>query len=447
MSEADPVPFEFRGDTKSPDPFIPASDYISPEFAEQEIAKLWPHVWQMACREEEISKAGDFYTYDIVDDSIIVVRTGADEIKAYHNVCPHRGRQLTEGCGHTARFHCRFHGWQFDLAGNNVAVVDRDDWGDTLKDEDIALKPVRVGRWGGWVFVCLDQQAETLETFLGAAKEHLDPFQYEGMRYYWRKSTKLPCNWKVALEAFNEAYHLQQVHRQMLRYFDDYTISQTFGPHSMFGYWTALKGGWRSTRLGGPKEGDDLRAGLKDYMEDMLETLNAAEPINLVEPARRLMDEVPADASEDQIFAKFGQFAYEHAVAQGIEYPPITPEQLEAAGQDWHIFPNFIILPGATALLSYRARPNGHDPDSCVWDVMALRRYPKGQEPDLAPREWTDDIHDEKFWGKILVQDFENFEATQKGLKSRAFAGSRTNPVQEKPVANLHASIRAYLAR
>lgn len=446
MHELDPAPLKPHSPQEPLEPFIPASNYTSREFAELENERLWPRVWQMACREEEIPNVGDFYTYDIVDDSIVVVRTGTDEIKAFHNVCSHRGRRLTAGCGHADRFYCKFHGWQYDLNGRCTKVVDRNDWGNTLKDRDIALKSVKVGRWAGWVYINMDPHSESLEEALGAAKTFLDPFQWQGLRYHWRKSAIVACNWKVAIESFNEGYHLQATHRQMLRYFDDITESRTYGRHSMFGYWGALKGGWRSRRLGGPKKGDDLRAGLVDYMQDMLETLNAAEPINLVEASRRLMAEVPETASEEEIFAQFGRFAYEHAVAQGIQYPPITPEQIDAAGVDWHLFPNQIILPGVTAVLAYRGRPNGHDPDSCIWDVFSLRRYPPGKEPG-AELEWSDDLTDVSFWGKILTQDFGNMAEVQRGLKSRAFAGCRTNPVQERPVANLHRGIQELIDR
>ena len=94
--------------------------------------RLWPYVWQIACREEEIPKVGDFVTYDILDESVIVVRSKADQIRAYFNVCPHRGNRITEGCSHAKQFVCAYHGWRFGLDGRNVKVVDRDDWGDRL---------------------------------------------------------------------------------------------------------------------------------------------------------------------------------------------------------------------------------------------------------------------------------------------------------------------------
>jgi hypothetical protein len=78
--------------------YVPAADYVSKEFAELEANHLWPRVWQMACREEEIPTVSSFYTYDIIDDSIIVVRTAPDEIRAFRNSRPHRGRHMIDGC-------------------------------------------------------------------------------------------------------------------------------------------------------------------------------------------------------------------------------------------------------------------------------------------------------------------------------------------------------------
>jgi len=138
------------------DDFVPKDVYFSDQFAHLEETRLWPFVWQLACRLEEIPNTGDYVTYDIVDDSILVVRTSPTEVKAFHNVCPHRGRRLTQGCGHNTKFVCRFHGWQFDLSGNNIKVVDSQDWGDALRPEDIRLKEVKVGFWAGFVFINMD---------------------------------------------------------------------------------------------------------------------------------------------------------------------------------------------------------------------------------------------------------------------------------------------------
>ncbi|MBW8755492.1 MAG: Rieske (2Fe-2S) protein, partial [Sphingomonadales bacterium] len=111
---------------------IPVAAYVSADYVRLEKERLWPRVWQMACREEEIPRPGDYYTYDIADESISVVRRQDGAIAAYHNVCPHRGRRLTAGCGRTAKFHCKYHGWQWTLDGKPAEIVDREDWGGSL---------------------------------------------------------------------------------------------------------------------------------------------------------------------------------------------------------------------------------------------------------------------------------------------------------------------------
>ena len=425
--------------------YVPAANYISPHFAELEARYLWPRAWQMACREEEIPSVGSFYTYDILDDSITVVRTAPDEIRAYHNSCPHRGRRLTDGCGKAARIHCKFHGWQWSLDGRNLKVIDRDDWGNLLTDKDTALRPVKVGRWGGWVYVIMDPDSESLEDFLAPVTPYLDPYDLAGLRYHWRKSTILPCNWKVALEAFNEGYHVQTTHSQLLQYFDDQTTSFAHGPHGMFSYAESAPMGLRSPRIGGP-ENPDNRPGILAYMVEMRKTLNAISTDHGVVAGERLMTEVPAGTNPYEVLGKFGQFMREDAEAHGAEVPAMTGEQLMAGGVDWHLFPNQIMLQSPIGLLGYRARPNGHNPDSCIWDVYSLRRYAPGQEPKVA-LEWNEDITDVGFWGKILIQDYENMGDVQRGMKSRGFLGARTNPKQEVAVSNFHRALHETIAK
>ncbi|MEP7349572.1 MAG: aromatic ring-hydroxylating dioxygenase subunit alpha [Sphingorhabdus sp.] len=424
---------------------VPAKNYIDPDFAKLEAKNLWFKVWQMACREEEIPNVGDFYTYDIIDQSVIVIRVAQDEISAYYNVCPHRGRTITEGCGHTARLFCKFHGWQWKLDGTISKVVDRHEWpASELRDEDLNLVKIKVDRWGGWVYINMDPDSVSLEEHLAPAKIFLDPYELEGMRYHWRKSTILPCNWKVALEAFNEGYHVQTTHNQMLRYMDDITRSYAHGRHAHFGYWEALPSGSRSRRLTNGAPTEDIRPGLREYMEDMAATLNAGSSVQTVHAARRVMQEVPEGTDAQGVLVKFGQFIYEHAESQGMKWPNITAEQMYAAGIDWHLFPNQIMLQGATGLLGYRARPNGVDPDTCIWDVYSLQRYASGNEPEVE-QEWSQDLGDVEFWGKILTQDYQNMGQVQKGMKSRAFRGARPNPLQETAISNFHRALVEFM--
>jgi hypothetical protein len=147
------------------------------------------------------------------------------------------------------------------------------------------------------------------------------------------------------------------------------------------------------------------------------------------------------------VLAAWGNIMVEQSLKDGAGWPmELTPEYIEASHLDWQIFPNSIYLHGAIdSVIWYRFRPNGHDPDSAVMDVWSLERYAPHEVPPLK-REFYADWRDPKAnWGRILVQDFDNMLAVQKGGKSRAFEGSLTNPLQEAVVTHLYRSIRQFI--
>jgi phenylpropionate dioxygenase-like ring-hydroxylating dioxygenase large terminal subunit len=181
--------------------FVPKEDYVCRDFALRERNSLWPKVWQVACREQELGKVGDYITYDICDQSIIVVRSAPDKISAYYNVCMHRGRRLTEGCGHATRFHCNYHGWRWNLDGSVQRILDEKDWAgcSNASREDLKLPEIQCETWGGFVFVNMDPDAEPLAKFLDPMPQFIDPFELKKAKYRWSYSVRVPCNWKVAL--------------------------------------------------------------------------------------------------------------------------------------------------------------------------------------------------------------------------------------------------------
>ncbi len=427
------------------DDFVPKDAYSSPEFARLEEERLWPRVWQIACRLEEITHVGDYVTYDIVDDSIIIVRVSDSQIKAYHNACPHRGRQLTEGAGNTRLFMCRFHGWQYDLSGNNIRIVDKADWGECLRAEDVHLKSVRVDFWGGFVFINMDPKCEPLAKFLEPIDEYCSKFEFDKLRYRWYKTTILPANWKTVLEFFNEFYHVQQTHHQLLPFTNDYSNSDGFGRHSAM--WYPATGALplsRSPRLD-PKEEPDFRNYVLDFVETFNRDLKAMVTERNYLATQRLRYEVPATASPMEVMTKWVQFQIEAAHADGSGWPPdLTPEYIDRSKLDWHVFPNTIYLHGfVDGVLWYRARPNGRDPDTSLFDIWSLQRYGPDKAPPLK-REFYPNWKDGD-WPLIFRQDFANLSAVQRGLKSRGFSGGRTNPVQERAIPNFHRTLRRFV--
>lgn len=424
--------------------FVPKEAYFSRAYFELEKERLWPFVWQLACREEEIPNVGDFVTYDICDDSIIVVRSAPDEISAFHNVCPHRGNRLTEGCSHARQFLCSFHGWSFGLDGRNIGVPDRKDWGTLLRDEDIRLKAVKTGLWGGFVFINMDEDCQPLDDFLAPMKALTARHEFEKLRFAWYRTTVVEANWKTVAEAFNEFYHVQTTHKQMLSYTNDYSASKAMGRHGWISY--AAENGFplsRSPRLA-PKE-TDFRELVFEYVEQMKTDLQAMQTERFYQAAQRLRTETAPGAPAEEVMGKLFEFAVGAAIEEGSGWPDgLTPDYLAETGFDWHVFPNTIFLhPGVEAVLWYRFRPHGDDPEKCLFDIWSLERFAPGTEPPLV-REVIDDP-DSYDWPLIYAQDLHNIPRVQKGMKSRGFAGARPSPVQEAAISNFHRALRTFM--
>ena len=433
------------------DDFVPKDAYLCREWLQAENERFWPYVWQIACRAEEVKQVGDFVTYDIANESIIVVRTAEERIEAFHNVCQHRGRRLTEGCGHTNAFRCKYHGWVWKLDGSLAKIQDPEDWNgcSEFSHADLKLPDVKVGLWAGFVFINMDPDAESLEEFLKPLPEYLDGFEFEQWRFRWYKTTILPCNWKTVLEGFNEAYHVAATHPQLLDHMgDDPTRSVALGRHGMYYYPLDRR------PLGAPASRtnrsvpDDLRPGVVRHYDELNETLQAMYSPRAVEATHRLLTELEPTNDAMRVYAKMEEVQREAALAAGAGWPQMTPEQRVRAGTEWHLFPNHIFLMLADASIAYRARPNGDDPDTCIFDIWSLQRYAPGGEPTLQ-REVIPDwkANTKADFGLILSQDFQNFEHVQRGMKSRGFKGSRTNPVQESEIPNMHRALAEYLTR
>lgn len=426
--------------------------FTSTEYARAEADRLWAKVWQMAGRLEEIPEVGDYITYEIGDDSILIVRNASDSIKAFHNVCPHRGRRLVSTapgsngtCGSKKRFVCGFHGWTFDLDGKNTFVLDPQDWKGALNEERTSLSPVKVDTWGGWIYINMDPNSVSLREFLEPAAGVLDPFQFEKMRYKWRQWVIYPSNWKTALEAFMEPYHVQGTHTQLLKYGEYYAYSKAYGLHGVSGFderdpALKMKSSSTITRTG---KGTDARKSIYDLQNEIYTTVNnASSTETLVNAAKRLVDELPEGTPAPDVFKHWFASARADDAARGIEWPTITSEQMAEAGLAWHIFPNMSVLQGITFALCYRSRPYGDDPNQCIFESYAIERFPEGQEPKT---EWVYAEATPEKWGSVLAQDFSNMSEVQKGMKSRGFRGTLPNPHQERKITNFHRNLAKYM--
>jgi nitrite reductase/ring-hydroxylating ferredoxin subunit len=421
--------------------------YLSEDYARAERDKLWRKVWQQVGRVEDLPKVGSFLTYDILDDSVIVVRTGPDTLKAHHNVCLHRGRKLVDvperaksTCGHKKSFVCGFHGWTYALDGDCTHIPEQQDWQGTLTTENTHLAPVRVDTWGGWIFVNLDPNCEPLRDYLEPAATMLDPFGLQNMRVKWRKWLTFQCNWKVAIEAFNETYHVATTHPQFNKFGTFRGWAKAQGKHSNIGYDapTDLSETKSKIRLGT----GDPRISTAEMQVYTLEETNATTTKTLVEAAKRLAEELPEGTPPDQVLSHWLTAARNDDAARGVIWPTIDPEHLAKSGTAWQIFPNFQIGQGLTTALCYSARPNGYDPNSCIFEAACYELYPEGEEPQT---EWEYLEADDPGWRTVFPQDFSNMAAVQQGMKSLGFTGTKPNPYMERSTANLHRNLAEYM--
>ena len=195
---------------------IPKGRYLDPEFLALEHERLFPNVWQMACREEELPDPGSFYEYTIGRQSILVVRQDDGSIRAMHNSCSHRGMKIIGGSGRVDEFRCRFHGWRYDTDGTISFMFMEEEFADRPASCN-NLQPVHCDTWGGWVFIHMGDEPEPLLDWLDPLPTLLAPFNLDGMRYAWRKSTIVPSNWKTLVDAFVEGWHSTGTHPQVLR--------------------------------------------------------------------------------------------------------------------------------------------------------------------------------------------------------------------------------------
>lgn len=195
-------------------PEIPGGRYTSEEFYQLEIEHLWMKSWLVACRAEEVPQRGSYRLFERLGKSVIISRGADGAVRAFHNTCRHRGAPIVgDQCGKANLLVCRYHSWCYDLEGRLIRVPEEHDFGKFDKAEH-GLLPVRCEIWDGWVFLNFDPDARPLLEELGQLVEDLGSMDMANLRVKGRLHYTIKCNWKAALDAFLEAYHVKAIHPQ-----------------------------------------------------------------------------------------------------------------------------------------------------------------------------------------------------------------------------------------
>ncbi len=416
---------------------IPARRYYDEAFFQAEAEHLWPHVWQMACRLEEIPEIGDYVEYKILTQSVIVVRTRSG-VKAFHNACRHRGVRLVGGQGNckTSGFICPFHGWRWNMEGENTFVFGRQIFDESvLAQAEINLVPARVETWGGCAFINFDDDAPALLDCIAPVAKVMDVRNVENMRVEWWTSTVLPTNWKLAMEAFMEGYHVMRTHPQL--------HEVTVHDGHEFGMDHAESSPGPKRHING-KEAVDVTVEHFRRLSDGMGGMIHANDVAIAEDVAASMEfaEDPRAAMGAWMQGVNAEIT-SRARARGIAMPDMNDLMVNhPASAVQFVFPHYFMLPMFGNMSSYRIRPL--TPETCLFELWSLTLYPdnitgaRPQPPEPVP-------HDSTSFPAIPQQDYSNLPLQQLGLHAKGFEHMRLSAKVEGLISNYQRLIDGYL--
>lgn len=398
---------------------ISAERYISPRWLEREAETLWPKTWLFACLERDVAEPGQYATFDIGRESILVSRTDDGELVAMFNVCQHRGARLVpDATGRTKSFVCPYHGWTYRRDGRLVVVPDHQRFAGRVDRAECSLSRVQVDALAGLVWICMEPSAPPLREFLGPVADRLAPFRVETMGLISDQTVGLACNWKAVFDNFGELYHVEHIHPQHEEMFDCPTAQIELFANGHTG--VVIDGHTVNSRLPIPDEPtayhliqlDKFGADQSGYHGRVLDI-------------RRDMQKLRRDIGPQR----------------GWDYATFTDEQLTDIEQ-YNVFPNTMLTVQPDDAIVMRARPHPTDPNWCSWDKLTFHRHPDATVAsdagtDFVPWDARDvprrerPVHDEftqddiiegrKTMTSTIDQDVHLIRDVQAGMHSRGF--------------------------
>ncbi|RDH79411.1 aromatic ring-hydroxylating dioxygenase subunit alpha [Mycolicibacterium moriokaense] len=409
---------------KSPT-LVPAQRYHSPAFAQLETERMWPKVWQVACTVDHVAEPGDYFTYRCGPYSVLVVRGDDGDLRAFQNVCRHRGNSLCSGSGaQLSELKCGYHGWTWDLTGTLKRVPNRKGFGG-LTFSEFPLIAAKVDTWERLVFVNLDTDAISLSDYLEAMPNDIAWCGLGDFRCYATMTVEVDANWKTIADGFSETYHIQTLHPELHRCMDDVYAPQVIWGHT----------GKSEQSYGVPSP--QIKEALTDaevwdaYVTTQGALMGLAEDTPF--PAAAVG---PGESVSDVIAGRTRAFATE----RGVDLSWASTDQILRLHQ-YNVFPNMSLLVNADHLTVLTARP-GPNPDHGELTMILWMRMPPG-----APRVTPTDVRmtaDEAHPGLVLTQDIEVLAGLQRGLRQPGFT-HLTLSNEERRVINMHRNLERYL--
>jgi phenylpropionate dioxygenase-like ring-hydroxylating dioxygenase large terminal subunit len=387
-------------------------DSISPEHFELERKAIFARTWLNVGRVEQLPRVGSYFTKEIAAarTSVVVVRGKDGVVRAFHNMCRHRGNKLVwqdypgeEVSGTCRQFTCKYHGWRYDLEGALTFVQQESEFFD-LDHADYGLMPVQADTWEGFVFVNLDPENTTpLGEYLGELGAGLAGYPFDKMTQAFKYRALVGSNWKLYIDAFAEFYHAPVLHARQ-------AVAEESRKLEGFGY-EAL-----AYKLDGPHGVVSSWGGM-----------SPPKDLSMVKPIERIL--------------RSGLFGPWDRPDIGLEElpPALNPARHRAWGLDSFVFfPNFMVLVWSTNwYLTYN-----------YWPTSYNTHIFEGNLYFVPPNNATERVRQELAavtFKEFALQDGNTLEATQTMLESRAIREFPLND-QEILLRHLHKTARDYVS-
>ncbi|MCX2980181.1 aromatic ring-hydroxylating dioxygenase subunit alpha [Halieaceae bacterium IMCC14734] len=421
---------------------LEGSRYNSKEFFAQEWEHMWTKVWLLLGREEEMPNRGDWQREDVGPESFIMVRQEDASIRAYYNVCQHRGARLVnEPKGHVNRFVCPYHAWAWTIEGDLNFAQDSEDFPENPCGK-LTLEEVRCESFAGFVWINMDPDCVPLKEFLGPVWEDWEGYGIEKWKRYFARTTTVPFNWKVIMDNFNESYHVPTVHRatgtaaEKARFLPgiDTDYKNTRFDLSDEGHnRMIMRGGHGGAGLESDGSiGEPLATDMRDW------DLNPDEFTKRGEETREAIQEAKRRIGPER--------GYDH-------YANMADEQLTDA-LHYTLFPNFAVSVWSDGFHFLRARPHPSDPEQCIFDNWWYASQPEGEtapvrtNANVVERDAVveHEVYEkgELDMGVTIEQDLAIMPGQQAGFASRAYKGAYLAG-QESRLSRYHELIDDYI--
>lgn len=199
---------------------LPAWTYSDPEYFQVEMARIMRPSWQVVCHANDIPNAGDWYTLDFLGESILVVRGDDGEVRAFANVCRHRGSRIVDGStGCAKRLVCPYHAWVYGLDGQLVGVPNRRSY-PQLDTAIHGLAPVELELWRGFIFIRLVSGGPSIADMMRPYEAQIEPYRFEELHALGRVTLRpRPVNWKNVADNYSDGLHIPVAHPGLTRLF------------------------------------------------------------------------------------------------------------------------------------------------------------------------------------------------------------------------------------